>query len=39
LGTINTKKEDAAIFKYYFFEDMLIKPDKYLQMQREFQVS
>jgi hypothetical protein len=28
-GTINTKKEEDAIFKYYFFDDMLIKPDKY----------
>lgn len=39
MGTINTLIENETIYKYYFFEDMQVKPDVYLHMQREFQVS
>jgi len=31
-GTINTKILDGLIFKYYFYEEMLSKPEKYQQM-------
>jgi hypothetical protein len=39
MGTITTLIENETIYKYYFFEDMQVKPDVYLHMQKEFQVS
>jgi hypothetical protein len=36
MGIINTLVEGETIYKYFFFEDMQVKPDNYLQMQREF---